>query len=58
MAYNESDDKPSRLLEIDKLQQELIDLDMELYLLNSKKRLILHRISDLQYDIKTKNETK
>ena len=58
MAYNESDDKPSKLLEIDKLQQELVNLDMELYLLNSKKRLILHRISDLQYDIKTKNETK
>ena len=55
MAYNESDDETSILSEISELEREIADLDERLYLLFTRKRLINHRIADLQYILKCKH---
>ena len=54
MAYNESDDEPSILAEISKLRQEVVSLDTELYLSCTKRRLINHRIADLEYELRNR----
>ena len=54
MTYNESDDEPSILVEISRLKHELANLDEELYSLTTRRRLIDHRIADLQYELREK----
>jgi len=58
MACNESDDEPSLLTEISKRKRELANLDDELYYLETKRRLINHRIADLQYELRQRNSNK
>ena len=58
MTYNESDDEPSILAEISRLKHELANLDEELYSLTTKRRLINHRIADLQYELLQRNSNK
>lgn len=58
MAYPESDDKSSILAEISRLEQELADLDEELYSFNTRRRLIKHRIADLQYELQQRKSDK
>ena len=58
MTYNESDDEPSILVEISRLKHELANLDEELYSLTTRRRLINHRIADLQYELRQKNSNK
>lgn len=55
MTCNESDDTESIYYEIQKLKQKLKNIDDELYLLNSKRRLIYHRLADLQYELGNKD---
>ena len=55
MAYNESDDEPSILAEISKLEGELVNLEEQLYFLSTRRRLIKHRIADLKYELRQKN---
>ena len=52
MAYNESDDEISILEEIDRLKRKVERLDNDIYLMANERRLIEHRISELQYDLK------
>lgn len=54
MAYNESDDEPSILAEISKLRQKVASLDEDLYLACNKRRLINHRIADLEYELRNR----
>lgn len=58
MAYSESDDEPSILADISKLKHELANLDEELYSLTTRRRLIDHRIADLQYELRQRNSNK
>lgn len=58
MTYNESDDEPSILVEISRLKHELANLDEELYSLTTRRRLIDHRIADLQYELRQRNLNK
>lgn len=58
MAYNESDDEPSILAEISRLKHELANFDKELYSLFTRRRLINHRIADLQYELRQRNSNK
>ena len=58
MTYNESDDEPSILVEISRLKHELANLDEELYSLTTRRRLIDHRIADLQYELRERNLNK
>lgn len=58
MTYNESDDEPSILAEISRLEHELANLDEELYSLTTRRRLINHRIADLKYELRQGNSNK
>ena len=58
MTTIESDDETSIRLEIQRLENELKCLDEELYLLSSRRRLISHRIADLQYELRQRNSDK
>ena len=57
MSCNESDDEPSILVEISKLEHELASLDEKLYPLITRRRLINHRIADLQYELRQRNSS-
>ena len=52
MAYNESDDDPSILEEIERLKRKVDRLDNDIYFRVNERRLIEHRISELEYNLK------
>lgn len=52
MDGNEDDNKESILNEISSLRQELASLDENLYLINIRRKLINHRIADLEYELR------
>ena len=52
MAYNESDDQSALSKEIQNVKNDISNLDHSIAELVNKRRLLMHRLADYEYDLK------